>query len=494
MDFRIDAGPWQTIFDGKFLGHAVEIVTNPEKYFLAIVYDEANGEKRGAMVEGYKALVANGALDSFIQTLPKPCLGITKNSGDNTSKMLFISFEPLYIDLKEEDFTRRIDNAIKKSYENIETIKELARASSIQLKEISLSPAAEYAPILNDPLAARLLLSGLKKSALQMLDLSDHTISRKKASSIQLGLSKTREIIKEDGENFYRTIITGDGPSVLYANYILAENFLLDDTNIIIFDSNNYFSGLGHASKHEKELKDAMIDFEPAGFPLKEFKAKDNFKISFKEVDFGLMSEMLKISDKAFEEKVIGQKFNFDNAKEIAENVSELKELSAFQKLKLERIMQIIDKKFGGLFGQSIDTKDLMKKWPGNLGRATIINTADLTGEEKIIFAQTTVRLLKDTLGDKIEGNTIFILPQSDIIFSYNRKKFVDDLISLENKGIGLILGNEKEIPELVENSSAQIKIVKGNDVAIATKKNRNYRVSLRPSLSGEPQLNKIEK
>jgi len=46
MDFRINAGPWQTIFNGKFLGHTVEIVSNPEKYFLTLVYDEKDGEKK----------------------------------------------------------------------------------------------------------------------------------------------------------------------------------------------------------------------------------------------------------------------------------------------------------------------------------------------------------------------------------------------------------------------------------------------------------------
>ena len=299
MDFRIDDGPWESVFVGNFLGHKVEIVSNPEKYFLTLIYDETDSVRKGVLVEGYKALIVRGQLDSFIETLPKPALGISKTTGDKTSKMLFVSFEPVYVDLKQEDYTRKIDNAIKASYDNIETIKELARASSIQLKEVALAPGTESASILNDPLATRLLLSGLKKTTLQMLDLPGNTFT-KKNGTIQLGLSKTREIIKEANKNFYRTVILGDSQNVLYTNYILAENFLLDNTNTIIFDSNKYFSGLGSASKNEKELKNALVEFEPAGFPVKEFKAKDSFKISFNEVDFKLLFELLNVNDKEF--------------------------------------------------------------------------------------------------------------------------------------------------------------------------------------------------
>jgi hypothetical protein len=484
MDFRIDDGPWESIFVGNFRGHKVEIVSNPEKYFLTLIYDETDSVRKGVLVEGYKALIVRGQLDSFIETLPKPALGISKTTGDKTNKMLFVSFEPIYVDLKQEDYTRKIDNAIKASYDNIETIKELARASSIQLKEVSLAPEQESASILSDPLAARLLLSGLKKTTLQMLDLSGGSFT-KKTGTIQLGLSKTREIIKEENKNFYRTVILGDTKSVLYANYILAENFLLDNTNTIIFDSNNYFAGLGSASKNEKELKNSLVEFEPAGFPVKEFKAKDSFKISFNEVDFALLFELLSVNDKEFEDKIINKQFGFDTAVELANNMSRVETLNEFQKLKFERLLQMIHKQFGDIFGKSIDAKDLLKKWPGNLGRATLIDTSSLDEKERIVFTQTTVRLLKDTLGEKINGETVFVIPDAKNIFSINLEKFVNDLLGLENKGIGLMIGSTNNISELDDTTTAQIKIVEGRDIAVSIKNEKNYRVNLRPSLSG---------
>ena len=164
MDFKINFGPWETIFKGKMYDHEVEIVMNPEKYLLTLIYDIKDGKKVGVLVEGQKALVAKGEMGSFIQTLPKRCVGIIKTNGEKTNKMLFISFNPIYVDFKQEDFERKIDNAIKKSLDNIETIIELGKTSSLILTETSMAPETDYSPILGDPFMARSLLSGLKKT------------------------------------------------------------------------------------------------------------------------------------------------------------------------------------------------------------------------------------------------------------------------------------------------------------------------------------------
>ena len=110
MDFKLDYGPWEPIFVGTTYGHEVEIVSNPENFYIVIVYDVEEGRKKGAVIEGYKAFYAKGQLESFIQTLPKQCLGIGKNIGERTSKIFFLSFEPFYVDFKQEDYSRRIDN------------------------------------------------------------------------------------------------------------------------------------------------------------------------------------------------------------------------------------------------------------------------------------------------------------------------------------------------------------------------------------------------
>jgi len=486
MDFKIDYGPWESIFNGEFYGHKVEIVMNPEKYFLTLIYDEERGQKKGALIEGYKGFVAKGSIDTFVQTLPKNCLGITKNIGNRTVKMLFLSFEPVYIDFKKEDFTREIDNKIERSFRDIETVNELARASSLELKETAMSPETEYSPILGDPFMAKSLLSGLKKNAMEMLNLSGYQ-KPQTSNIIQLGLSKKREIIKENSENLYRCLITGGNEKErLYASYIVCEQFLLENKTAIIFDNYNYFDGLGRAAKNENQLKDELIEFEPAGFPLKKYKAKDNLKVSFKYVDLLGLTRMMLVADEKIESALRKIVIDVDTPKEFVEQIKNIEGLTDFQKLKIERIIEIIGNDYDELFGKTISIEELTKKWPGNLGRATIIDVKELNGEEKVVFEGAIMNLMNKEIKG-IEKNTIIVLPETEKVVAFGGKKFEDLELELQNKGIGFINSSQKEIQELKNTSTATMQIVSERDVAFSIKNGRNYRVILRPSLSGEP-------
>ncbi len=487
MNFKVDFGPWETIFQGTFYGHEVEVVMNPEKYILTIIYEKRDNQKIGALVDGHKALVARGNIDAFIQTLPKKCIGITKTNGDRTSKMIFISFNPIYLDFKQEDYVRKLDNEIKKSFENIDTIIELAKSSSLQLKETNLAPETEYTQILGDPFMARSLLSGLKKTAMELMDFSESAYKPKSSLKIQLGLTKNREIVKEENENLYRTIIIGNKNSTNYTSYILTENFLLESESAIIFDSENYFEGLGSASNNAKELKEEMIDYEPAGFPIKKFKAKETIKIPLKYVELNLLFDMIKLADKEINTTI--KNTETYTIEEYLKRIPELKELNDFKKLKLERVMKIIQKEYAGLFGMNNDSEEIIKKWPGSLGRATIINTSNLSENEKTIFTIGLMKNIEEEVRKKNEKGIIIVLPNSNQILQKGGKIIIEQIINLQNLGIGFIISTEKELKEIQETNTAKINIVNGKDIAVSIKNKRNYRLNLRPSLSGEVKI-----
>jgi hypothetical protein len=485
MDFRVNYGPWETIFSGVFYSHEVEVVMNPEKYFLTIVYEKKDGEKTGALVDGHKALVARGQIDSFIQTLPKKCFGVSKTNGTRNSKMLFISTEAIFVDFKQDDFVRDIDNLIKKSFDTIGTIIELAKSSSLELRETSMSPEAEYAPILGDPFMARSLLSGLKKTAMELIDLGDTKIGKRYYNKIQIGLGKNREIIKEDLENLERTQIIGNKNETNYATYILTENFLLENTQAIIFDSEEYFSGLGIASKNEKELSDDLVDYEPAGFPIKKFVAKENVKIPFSNIDLKLFFDKMKVADKKLE-KIFDKKVDAGTPEEFLEEIKGFEELNEFEKLKLERIIKIISSNLKGLFGKESNIEEILKKWPGSLGRATIIDTSKLNDKEKMYFV---IGLMREIEKQKKEKEVVIVLPSAGELARESQGKIEEEILSLENKGYGFILASNKSLKKTEGTNSATINIVSGKDVAISIKNKKNYRAKLRASLSGEAKI-----
>ncbi|MCX6800827.1 MAG: hypothetical protein NTZ73_01410 [Candidatus Diapherotrites archaeon] len=513
MDFKIDNGPWETIFAGKFYDRDIEIVSNPEHLFLIFAYESDGKEKIGALVEGYKAFTTRGNMEAFIETLPKPSVGIMKSLGDRTVKLFFVSLDLVYLDFKHEDFIRKIDKLIANVSEMGSTIFDLARASSLELKELSLSPKNDYEPILGDPFTLRLLAGGAAKSV-EGEEMRTKAVAAE-GRKLQIGLTKEREMVLEDVENFSRTLIMANSKNEQnYSMYIVAENFLLENSPLLIFDSDDYFEKLKVPSKDEIGLKEALVEFDPIGFPVKKMKAKNELRVSLKDADFLLLLNLLGIGDQEFEKKfaLAASSAMVDTPEELlgriensppsdAKNFEKLKfgengayfvsGLTDFEKLKAERLTKIIEQEFNNLFGKSIDPNELIRDWPGNLGKATVVDTKNLSGKERTIFEQTILRALLKSLKGKNRADYKVFIPNAEGLFGAMPEKTAPIIISLENKGIGFVFGIcSKTFPsDLIETTNAKISVIAKNDVAVSIKNQRNYRVLLRPSLSGDAKI-----
>ena len=493
MDLRIDFGPWESVFAGSVYGHEVEIVSNPENFFLTIIYDKRNGSKVGAVIEGYKAFSAKGVMESFIQTIPKPSFGVTKTLGEKTSKVFFLSFDPFYVDFKSEDFTRKIDLAVRRTEENASTITDLARASSLDLKELSMAPKSEYGSILGDPFAIRMLVSGSEAPALTKLNIGQRPTGEEVASLVQLGLGKTREIIKEPIENLKRTSIVGFGSALDYSMYIMIENFLLENVPVIVFDSKDYFDGLNIASNERTALRDELVDYEPMGFPVKTFIAKENIKVSLRDADLFLVLDLLGLRDAEFQKNLSLFCFTSmtNTPQELIVKILESRETSEYEKLRAERMLSIIDKSFSLMFGKEIPGPELTKPIPGKLGRAIIIDTKTLAENEKTIFIHTLLRQITKSFSQENGAQCVVAIPDAENLFAENAEKASTAITRLENRGAGVLLGTQKELPgDLAATMTAKVSLVAEKDVAVSIKGKRNYRVILRPSLSGNQKVN----
>jgi len=493
MDFKVDFGPWETVFAGQTFGHEVEIFSNPENFFLVFIYDKRDGKRAGAVVEGYKAFFARGAMDTFIQTIPRPCFGVAKSMGEKTGKIFFLSFDPFFVDFKQDDFVRRIDLAIQKTEENSSVIIDLARSSSLELKDLSTVAKTEYAPILGDPFTIKTLIAGRKQSGLSKVDISNNAIIGDETPPIiQLGLSKTREIIKEPIMNLKRTQIVGQGFSLNYSMYIISENLLLENIPILIFDSDEYFVGLGTATPNYSALKDELVDFEPSGFPVKNLNVKDSIKISLKDTDLYFLLEMIGLGDEEFQKNLslISFTMRVNAPEELLEKVSQTKELNDYEKLRAERLLNIINKSFSGLFGEAIPSSELTRAIAGKMGRAVILNTKTLSPEERLLFTHTIMRQITKGITETQQINCSLIIPNINDLFMRNQDKAITAITRLENRGVGFVIGSSKELPdELAKTMTAKMNVVSGNDVAVSIKGKRNYRVLMRPNLSGTPKL-----
>ncbi|HNV01339.1 MAG TPA: hypothetical protein PKK60_02850 [archaeon] len=489
VDFKINHGPWQQIFIGKVYGHEVEIITNQEHIYLIFIYELIGEKKIGAIVEGYKALYSKGQIESFINTLPKPSMGIMKNNLEKTQKIFFLTFDPIYLDFTQEDYLKKLDYEIDKNFDNIRTVIDLARTSSIELKELGEVSIKEYFQIIGDPFVMQVLLSPKRTSGLTKMNIK-MDLEEDKQTKIQLGLTKNREIVIEKTKNLYRTSIVGEKQEqALYCAYILAENLLLEGKQVIIFDQTEYFNGLAEASKNDSKLKEQLVEYEPSGFPVKKIVAKENMKVSMKNTELGLIFDNLGIKDEKLEEGIIelAKKINFNTPQELIANLFDANQLNDFQKLKAERILTIIDNNYGKIFGKNIELQELIKKWPGTLGRATIIETNKLNKNEDLIFTQSLMNYLEASIEEEKVSEIALIITNGNELFK--GKDTIRLINELEKDGFGIIFTGNSTIPESIESTlTTKINVIKENDIAITVKGKPSYRLNLRPNLSGNPK------
>jgi hypothetical protein len=274
--------------------------------------------------------------------------------------------------------------------------------------------------------------------------------------------------------------------------YIISENLLLENTPVIIFDSEDYFNELGAPAQDTIALKNEFVDFEPIGFPFKQFVVKGSIRISLRDVDMFFLLDMLGFGDTEFQKNFSLLCFTFRaiTPEEMIEKVLETKELNEYEKLKAERILHIIDKTFSGLFGESVPVTELTKTIPGKIGIATVLNMKTLSEEEINLFTHTIIRQLTKNFS---EGKTIpcaMVVPKIDSLLKASEEKTITAIERIMSKGTGIIVGTEGELPEKLSNLlTTKISIVSKKDVAISVKGKKNYRVMLRPSLSGTPKI-----
>ena len=74
-------------------------------------------------------------------------------------------------------------------------------------------------------------------------------------------------------------------------------------------------------------------------------------------------------------------------------------------------------------------------------------------------------------------------------VLKNDQDKILNKILSLQDKGVGFVIGTTTQNQKLAQNETAKMNLIKDKDVAVSIKNKRNYRVELRPSISGDPQI-----
>lgn len=261
VEWKIENGPWETVFFGRFKGYPVEVALNPEGIFLAAVFETKDGEKKGAMITVHKAFAADGHMEGFVETLERPCFGVVKNEVTKNLKLFFLSFRPIYADFGEKNWERSVDALVNKTYMETRTVVDLARALSLDLKELGTVSKMESEAILADPMILRSLVQApVAAVKMEKVEVGPAKEPTKMFREAQLGLSKDKKIVSESIHLFERAVVFGGTKTErLSSLQVLAENFLLANKPVVFLDFENKFLSLKNANPSSKELREYLF-------------------------------------------------------------------------------------------------------------------------------------------------------------------------------------------------------------------------------------------
>ncbi len=502
MEFKLGKGPWQAIFQGTFQEHEMEILHNPESVLLVVIYDKENDSRAGAILECFKVFSAEGELEGFIDNAKTDSLTIIKHSQGQDYAFFLLSASPTYANYEEESMQKEIDFLIDSVNNNARIVKGMAIAADIKLKELhSCSPEIQKA-FFSQPLTLASLYAVKETSQKKHAGIEEIKIEETlTAGVILLGLGKDNKPVKEPVALFEKTIVEGGKEEErMHAVRVIVESALLSKATVVLLDQKKLFSGMSNPTTETKELQKFGVQFEPIGFPVKEFKVPDEVRVQISMLNPKGLADAIGLGEgetldalmeimKNAEYDSIEALVNAVESKSIAQKVPE------YQKARVARVLRLIDIRYPGLFNGKNNIPEISKEWAKGLGRAAIIDLSGKDDRAMLLVAHSVVKGMLEHFKEKGKTKTlraIIFLPKAHHILpamstNYLVKEISESLWQLKAYGVGFLIETEHETEvseETVKITEATISIINGHDAGIQLKGKRNYRVKLRPTLS----------
>ena len=492
--FKIANGPWEKLFSGTFQEHEVELYSNPEKILLVIVFEKKLDRVEGAIVELYKVFNAEGDVESFVETLPRDVLIITKHDEKSTLKFMLLGSKPTYSRWIEGEFVKEVDLLVKKLSTSATMIRDVSKAYELTLKEIAESTKEVQAAFFTQPMLVPLLAT----SNHSMVGKTTDELKPLTKGDIIIGLTRDKKKVIEPIALFTKTIISeGEPKNRARVLQVLAESAMLSKIPAIIFDHDKSFSDLGESNKEEAELKKYEVDVDPLGFPVKKYTPGDSVKVNLNMISPQAIAELFGVGFKDFPRLLTSflAENKVTSIEKMVEKISKLpqtEEFSEFEIYKTARVMKLIGTRYPNLFGEGNETKDMIKKSTSNIARASIIDISSLDERSTTMLIHS---IVKETSTSKQKSNSNFvsiIIPKGEIIQAKEKQQVISgEIYSLLNElaasGAMFSIGTGKPIDvdsATKQDADVKINIVSGNDVGIQLKNRKSYRVLVRPTLS----------
>ncbi len=503
--FKISDGPWETLFDGSFQReHEVAVYSNDKSTILVLIFEKHGKTVDGAVAELYKVFYATGELESFVESLPRELLLLTKHNEKETLKFLLLGSGPTYIEWKEEQVIQEIDRLLTKIDTSSQILADVTKAYDISVEELYKAKAGVKKSFFSMPLLIPILSTNYHSEEKLAADVpvSFHEFI--------VGLTRQKSKVVEPITLFSKTLVmNGSKEERHHALQLLTEGYLLSGAPVVVFDLENNFKGLKFPTTKIDELKRYEIESEPIGFPVRVFLPVTDIKIDMNKTDpFGFAEVFGFAKSKSVE--ILAASIMKSNISGINELIRKIKGLSGSEFSEYEvnrtiRILLLIGKSHPNLFEGTNSVEEIATRKVKSLGRGSILDLSGIDEKTRMVLAHNILsQLLEYFKGkEKQQGlKTVVVIPDAKVLLdekiSPSLSKDISSILTqFEKNGVGYVLSNESELdfPQtIVQNSEAQISFIQQNDCAVQLKGRKGYRVLLRPTLSSnDAQMQSVQ-
>ncbi len=495
MDFKLNHGPWNKLFSGQIEEHEVEIYSNQKGMLLSMIYDEENGEKKGALIELFKVFFAKGELEHFAESLSKNAISFVKHSQAGNIKILMIDSGADYVKFEEELFAQEVDQKIEQLSAFSETVKESAKANELELNELEKASEEEKGFFSTMPLLQLILAPKLKKEIKSAIEGKPVT-----HGELILGKTKTGEMLKEPLAVFEKSVVIGGNHNErMKVIHVFSESALLSGFSTIIIDQEDNFELLKQQTSKPEKLKEFGVDIDPIGFPIKTFKPLEDIKVNLQVVNPKALLELFGLKKGIVLETIVktmneNKTESIEELIKLVEQMPETKELNSFQKQRTMRVLQLIEETHPRLFSGTNNVEEIEKKGIKGIGRAGILKIGKNPRENLLLINSIFKELLEKHKKEKKTSqlNSFIVFPKTDSLMRRESelsmvRETAETLKELSEYGVGFIAEAE-HFTDLDENLrkefESKLTIIKDDDVGIELENKKNYRITIRPSLS----------
>lgn len=499
MDFKLREGPWSRMFHGDFEGFEVEIYSNPESVLLVTVLERKKEKIEGAVIELFKVFAVEGELEDFVDTFPREAMVLIKHEPKSSLKYFLVSSTPSYARYREEEFCRETEKLLKKLKESAGTIKDVSRAYDLSLTELHEAGEKFRVAFFSQPLMAPLITPTAREEiGYEPIDLSER--KRVGKGEVILGVTRGNVVVKEPLELIYRTTIFGStAEDRKHAIHIIAEGGLMSNVAVVLFDWDESFNGLNKPSTDLASLQKYKLNFEPIGFPVRDFKAVD-LKVDLNLISVTGTMELFGVRGEEEAEFITslikeGQVNSIEELAKRARKSQLLDESKTSVKNRTIRILRLMDLMHPKLFGGKNEINEIAKNWVKALGRAGIIHLEGIEERSAILLMHNLLKgiFLHYEATRKSKGvKAMVLLPEiKEILTAENPSMLEKEIVELLNKfkevGVCFALSSDRPgdlLREIITLSETEIFILSRSDVGIRMPHSKQYRIMMRPGLS----------